>query len=89
METGFDWLAYAYGVASGVALALLMRFRSNRNARPNLDRAPAMPVSIPPALLPEVRRLRAEGHVIHAIKLVREETGCDLKQAKDAVDQLR
>jgi ribosomal protein L7/L12 len=37
----------------------------------------------------EVERLLANGQVINAIKLVREATGSGLKEAKDAVDQMR
>ena len=37
----------------------------------------------------EVERLLADGHVIDAIKLVREATGSGLKEAKDAVDEMR
>jgi ribosomal protein L7/L12 len=37
----------------------------------------------------EVERLLANGQVINAIKLVREATGSGLKDAKDAVDEMR
>ena len=37
----------------------------------------------------EVERLLANGQVINAIKLVREATGSGLKEAKDAVDEMR
>jgi ribosomal protein L7/L12 len=36
----------------------------------------------------EVRRLAMEGNKIQAIKVLRDETGMDLKQAKDIVDRL-
>jgi len=37
----------------------------------------------------EVERLLANGQVINAVKLVREATGSGLKEAKDAVDEMR
>jgi len=37
----------------------------------------------------EVEQLLANGQVINAIKLVREATGSGLKEAKDAVDEMR
>jgi ribosomal protein L7/L12 len=36
----------------------------------------------------EVRRLAMTGNKIEAIKVLRDETGMDLKQAKDIVDRL-
>lgn len=38
--------------------------------------------------LAEVRALKADGNVIKAIKIYREQTGVGLKEAKDAVDAL-
>jgi ribosomal protein L7/L12 len=48
-------------------------------------RLPARP-AIDPALSPEVIVLLNEGQTIPAIKLLREETGLGLKEAKDLVD---
>jgi ribosomal protein L7/L12 len=44
---------------------------------------------LPAATLAEVEGLPAGGQVIDAIKLVREATGSGLKDAKDAVDEMR
>lgn len=41
-----------------------------------------------PAYLDEVRTLKAQGKLIHAIKLYREQTGVGLREAKDAVERL-
>ncbi|MUL46705.1 50S ribosomal protein L12 [Mycobacterium sp. CBMA293] len=41
-----------------------------------------------PGVSPEVMRLAADGQKITAIKLLREQTGLGLKEAKDIVDRL-
>jgi large subunit ribosomal protein L7/L12 len=41
-----------------------------------------------PAWLAEVRSLKAQGNLITAIKVYRENTGVGLKEAKDAVEAL-
>lgn len=41
------------------------------------------------ATMARARELAAAGKVVHAVKAVREETGWDLKRAKDFVDGLR
>lgn len=42
-----------------------------------------------PRVPEECRRLVAEGKVIEAIKVYREQTGAGLKEAKDAIDRYR
>jgi large subunit ribosomal protein L7/L12 len=46
------------------------------------DAAPA------PAYLDEVRALKAQGKVIHAIKVYREATGAGLREAKEHVERM-
>jgi hypothetical protein len=81
---GFDWLAFLAGF--GTALLLMFLLRSRR--RPDLDQPPAPPPHIPDDLRRAALKLRAEGRIIEAIKLVRDRTGCDLKTAKEAVERL-
>lgn len=52
--------------------------------------SPAGVASAPPVVDPlaEVRMLKQRGEAINAIKLLREQTGMGLKEAKDAVDRL-
>ncbi len=42
-----------------------------------------------PSVSTEVRELTLQGKQIQAIKLYREQTGCDLRTAKDVIDGLR
>jgi ribosomal protein L7/L12 len=44
---------------------------------------------LPDDLKQQALKLRAEGRLIEAIKLVKERMDCGLKEAKDAVDELR
>ncbi len=46
-------------------------------------------LELPSETRAEVERLLTNGQVINAIKLVREATGSGLKDAKDAVDEMR
>jgi len=46
-------------------------------------------LEVPAETRMEIERLLAHGQVISAIKLVRETTGSGLKEAKDAVDEMR
>ena len=48
-----------------------------------------MPASLPKKLPPSVLHAIQAGNKIEAIKLVREQTGLGLKEAKDAVDAYR
>lgn len=45
--------------------------------------------SLPPEVQQEVDALIAEGRTIEAVKLIRENSGADLKEAKKAVDMRR
>ncbi len=54
---------------------------------PAIPADPATPAAAPAAdLYPEARELAAAGHKIHAIKVVREQSGLSLKAAKDLVE---
>jgi hypothetical protein len=87
-------------VAGVVAVLLLSRRRRDdlmappRSTQPaTIMSPPAEPAPVPVTLPPDVEmkvwvELR-DGNVINAIKLVHEATGLHLKEAKDAVDELR
>jgi len=67
------------GFALGVALRGAIKPPSAPKPRPML----------PTDLKTEVERLIAANKVIDAIKLVRQQTNCGLKEAKDMVDGLK
>jgi ribosomal protein L7/L12 len=50
--------------------------------------APAVTPPAEPAYVAEVRALKAQGKLIHAIKVYREATGTSLKAAKDHVERM-
>ena len=85
----YDWTSFALGMLIGGMVALFLGWRRKRLNRSNLDKPPTPPPSLTPELRSQILKLRAEGRVIDAIKMVRERTGCDLKSAKEAVDKLR
>jgi hypothetical protein len=103
--TTFDWTAFGLGFAAATAIALFLRHRAARSGRLDLSGPPVfkVPFTAPPAepytpppitdLSPELRAqillLKAEGHKIEAIRLVRERTGQGLKEAKDIVEAIR
>ena len=65
-------------------LSLKQLFKKNNNK----EKAPQPPAVLDDALKFEARELLAQGRKIQAVKLVREQTGWGLKQAKDFVDSL-
>ena len=88
------------GLVLLVLLVLAMRPRGRSDdligaPRPRALRSPGVTIQpgqkleIPAEIRLEVERLLADGQVIGAIKLVREATGSGLKDAKDAVDEMR
>ena len=88
------------GLVFLVLLVMAMRPRGRSDdlmgvPRPRAVRAPSRTVQsgqkleFPAETRMEVERLLADGQVINAIKLVREATGSGLKDAKDAVDEMR
>jgi hypothetical protein len=89
------------GLVFLVLLALAMRSRGGPDdlmaaprsrQRPQAPRAVArngQQLELPVETRAEVERLLVDGQVINAIKLVREATGSGLKEAKDAVDEMR
>jgi ribosomal protein L7/L12 len=56
-------------------------------SRPNVNSG-APPAPMTPEQLSEIEQLARAGDKISAIKLYRERTGLDLKDAKDAVEKL-
>jgi hypothetical protein len=81
-----DWLSFFIGLCLGGAIMFLFR-RPRR--RVDVDRPPTSPPRLPDDLKQQVLKLRAEGRLMEAIKLVKERMNCGLKEAKDAVDELR
>jgi hypothetical protein len=90
-QLAMNYESFWVGVVTGVVLMILLNIRRSRRAmrRPNLDVPPATPPTLPPELRAQLLRMKAEGQMIAAIKLVRDRTNCDLKAAKDAVEMLR
>ena len=85
------------GLVFLVLLVMAMRPRGRSDdlmaaPRPRMQRA-AVPtgqkLELSSETRVEVERLLTNGQVINAIKLVREATGSGLKEAKDAVDEMR
>lgn len=60
-------------------------FKGNSSSK---EKAPQPPAVLDDTLKFEARELLARGKKIQAVKLVREQTGWGLKQAKDFVDSL-
>jgi hypothetical protein len=78
--------SFVIGMAAGLGLAAI--FVWARRPRVSLDHPPAFPPRpLDPALERDVWDLVSRGRKIEAIKLVREATGCDLKTAKERVEQ--
>jgi hypothetical protein len=88
MEQGYDWLSFMAGAIVGAFLATLLSYR-RRKRQSQLLMPPVPPPAVPPEIKAKLLKLRAEGRMIDAIKLVRERTGCDLKAAKQIVETLK
>jgi Ribosomal protein L7/L12 C-terminal domain len=86
MGKRMDWISFFIGLSIGGGIVFWLRRPRKRS---QLDRPPASLPVLPHDLKQQILKLRAEGRQIDAIKLVRERTGCGLKEAKDAVDLLR
>lgn len=86
-----DWPSFLFGALIGGTLMLVLTLRRKRREARRVD------LSAPPAPLPDipneirsaVLKLRAEGNMIGAVKLLRERIDVDLKTAKDIVDTMR
>ena len=84
-----DWISFFIGFAAGAITLLWFSRRKETAKRAHLDQVPRPPPVLPHDLKQQVLKLRAEGRLIEAVKLVRERMGCGLKEAKDAVDEIR
>ena len=71
-----------------MGLAEAKDYVENLPAAGPLPPSPPPPELSPSALL-RARALVAEGKYVHAVKVIREDTGLPLKEAKDAMDRLR
>jgi ribosomal protein L7/L12 len=87
----FDLTSFALGLVVGALAILVWRARrlSKAHSMPDLSGPPAPPVVLAPDVRAAALKLRAEGRLIEAIKLLRDRAGLDLKAAKDAVENLR
>lgn len=70
-------------------LVLTLRRRRREAKRADLVAPPAPVSEISPEIRSAVLKLRAEGNMISAVKLLRERINVDLKTAKDIVERLR
>jgi ribosomal protein L7/L12 len=86
-----DWPSFLFGAAIGGILMLVLTLRRRRREakRADLVAPPAPAPEISPEIRSAVLKLRAEGNMISAVKLLRERINVDLKTAKDIVDRLR
>jgi hypothetical protein len=86
-----DLPSFITGLAAGLCLAAIFAW-ARRPAGAALDRVPPRPPRSAPPLDPALDRdiddLLSRGQKIEAIKLLREATGCGLKEAKDRVEAL-
>jgi len=80
MSTG---TAFILGFLLGVVLMLVVFLSVRRRPQP-----PVVVPEVREETLARARELVARGKIIHAVKVVREETGLDLVHAKAVVDQL-
>jgi hypothetical protein len=80
MSTG---TAFILGFLLGVVLMLAVFLAVRRRPSP-----PIVLPEVPEETLTRASALVGQGRIIHAVKLVREETGLDLLHAKAVVDRL-
>ena len=75
-------------VISALFVGLIIGFFAGRvsSSDTELPQPPGPPLAAPDV---DVEALMRAGKMIEAIKLHRQQTGCGLKEAKDAVDALR
>ncbi len=86
-----DWPSFLFGAVIGGVLMLVLTLRRRRREAKRVDLvAPPAPLpEIPPEIHSAVLKLRAEGKLISAVKLLRERIDVDLKTAKDIVERMR
>ncbi len=86
-----DWPSFLFGAVIGGVLMLVLTLRRRRREAKRVDLVapPAPAPEIPPEIRSAVLKLRAEGKLISAVKLLRERIDVDLKTAKDIVERMR
>ena len=86
-----DWPSFLFGAVIGGVLMLVLTLRRRRREAKRVDLVapPAPAQEIPPEIRSAVLKLRAEGKLISAVKLLRERIDVDLKTAKDIVERMR
>lgn len=86
-----DWPSFLFGAVIGGVLMLVLTLRRRRREAKRVDLVapPAPQPEIPPEIRSAVLKLRAEGKLISAVKLLRERIDVDLKTAKDIVERMR
>ncbi|NUT17923.1 MAG: 50S ribosomal protein L12 [Hamadaea sp.] len=85
----------------GVAIVAFLLGRASKSRRPddlvsgqlaarspNVVSSPSAGRPPAPEVVAQAAQLKSRGQIIHAVKLVREQTGLSLKEAKDIVDRL-
>ncbi len=75
-------------MAFGFTLAIVLGLARRRGPGPGRALPPAPPSETSRPAGEEIHRLIATGRKIEAIKVYREQTGCGLKEAKDAIDAI-
>lgn len=86
-----DFTSAAIGLAAGLVLAAIFIWaRRPRGASLEHPPPPAGKSPLPPGsnVQQEIDNLLARGQKIEAIKLLREATGCGLKEAKEQVEAM-
>ncbi len=86
VDGGLDWLSFALGLLAGVILTWILRRRRRQGPEPL---QPIQPRELHGELKALVLLYRADGRIIEAIKLVREQLECDLRTAKYLVEHVR
>jgi hypothetical protein len=76
-------LYFVLGMAVGAALTAVL-FMSTRGRAPT----PAPREQVSEETLARARELVAAGKIVHAVKVIRDETGWDLKHSKAVVDAM-
>jgi hypothetical protein len=91
-SSNIDWISFATGFLAALLIIFFIRWRRTQRRTNSLSappRAAPSATDLSPELRSQILRLKAEGHMIEAIKLTRERTGLDLKASKELVEGVR
>jgi hypothetical protein len=87
----YDWTAFASGFALALLIFVVIRWRRSQQRTDSLATPPRFPPStrnLSSELRAQILQLKAEGKLIEAIKITRQQTGLDLKASKELVEGL-